>query len=174
MGMLHITKRIISHKYATHISNLEFKHKWIGSTIRNLTIWARPSLLIPPADEGVDLLTRKNGIHLSRFLNSIVPINIFKLYSSVLIKNRRIYESFGLIFIGPIYYRWYDIYLSINRWIYETQAVVRDRLYYSVNMSTPIFYSVYKSIVSICIISYAVVRNFFLWLLIFFMSYSYV
>jgi hypothetical protein len=114
----------------------------------------------------------KNGIHLSRFLNSTVPINIFKLYSSVLIKNRRIYESFDLIFIGPIYYRWYDIYLSINRWIYETQAAVRDRLYYSVNMSTPIFYSVYKSIVSICIISYAVVRNFFLWLWLIFLCHT--
>jgi hypothetical protein len=32
--------KIISHKYTTHMSNIEFKSEWVGSTTKNLTIFA--------------------------------------------------------------------------------------------------------------------------------------
>jgi hypothetical protein len=39
-GMSPTTEKIINHKYTTHMSNLKFKFRRIGSTIRNLTIEA--------------------------------------------------------------------------------------------------------------------------------------
>jgi hypothetical protein len=45
IGTSPTTKRIISRKYATSTPNLGFKLGWVGSTTRNLTIWARLSLL---------------------------------------------------------------------------------------------------------------------------------
>jgi hypothetical protein len=54
---------------------------------------------------------QENVIHSSGFLNSSVPMNIFKLYLSVLTRNWWIYGGAGLMV-------WAHLYSSVNHWIY--------------------------------------------------------